>query len=314
MNEIVATSGIQGWYRLEAFTPDENGEEIPDTRRLLADWFPNLITDFGLNAIGTTTSSHNFARVGTGNTAPTVLDTALVAQVASTSTNQSTVNTAQTIAPFYIEQVVTKRFALGAAAGNLAEVGMGSAASGANLWSRALIVDGSNNPTTITILPSEILDVTYKIRIIPPTGDVLGNITLASIVYSYTLRASQVTSANITGWEGFTSSGTDVAALTLTGFSAAFSGAIGPITSNPSGTAFVITSANSDAYSNNSLQRDGNFNWGLNEGNVPGGIRSVAVAFGCCRYQIEFSPVIPKDVNKTLTLKVRHQWARAVIP
>ena len=32
---------VEGWYKFEAVRPD-------GTKRLLADWFPNLITDAGL--------------------------------------------------------------------------------------------------------------------------------------------------------------------------------------------------------------------------------------------------------------------------
>ena len=70
---------VQGFYLIEAVNKD-TGE-----KRIAADWFPNLITDAGLNRMG----SGQFlttCMVGSGQTTPQFTDTSLVAQVASTTT------------------------------------------------------------------------------------------------------------------------------------------------------------------------------------------------------------------------------------
>lgn len=59
---------------------------------------------------------------------------------------------------------LTRQFGEGVAAGIVAEVGAGWAASGDTLFSRALITDGAGNPTTITVLSDEYLTVIYELR------------------------------------------------------------------------------------------------------------------------------------------------------
>ena len=60
---------------------------------------------------------------------------------------------------------------------------------------RALILDGGGSPTTLTILSDETLDVTYTIRVYPPTTDVTGSITLDGVSYGYTIRPCNVSTS-----------------------------------------------------------------------------------------------------------------------
>lgn len=112
--------------------------------------------------------------VGTGSTPPVVTDTTLEGFIASTSTSQggqisNIVNS--TVYPRYVTRAIKKRFN-GAAIANtpLSEVGVAitpSIGTNANathpLASRALIVDALGNPTSITVLADEFLDVTYEL-------------------------------------------------------------------------------------------------------------------------------------------------------
>ena len=84
-NVLTAHSGYAGWFKIEAHRVDANGDEIPGTRRVAADWFPNLITNAGLDFLGTTgpTYVYTYCRVGSGNTAPAFTDPASVAPVAA---------------------------------------------------------------------------------------------------------------------------------------------------------------------------------------------------------------------------------------
>lgn len=308
--ELVVASKIAGWYKLEA-TDVRTGR-----KRVAADWFPNLITDFGVNTLGTNafTTATTYCRVGSGSTAPNVADTALVSQIASTSTLQSSSPAAQSSSPYYSSYTQVKRFGTGVAAGNLTEVGMGSAATGANLFSRALILDGGGSPTTITILPTETLDVTYQYRMYPPTSDVTGSIVIGGVTYNYTLRASNVTSPSY--WVP----NTNPSSVFSSGCSS-YNNVIGSITSSPSGAQGSFDSASVAGYSNNSYQRDYMFGAGLNVSNISGGIRScqfcssilaASSAFGT--YQIDFGASIPKDATKTLSLVFRFSWARKTLP
>ena len=102
--------GICGRFKIEAIRPDGR-------RRLLADWFPNLITDAGLNLIGTSSAWLAAVRVGTGSTTPNVSDTSMQSLVAGTTTLQAFTSSAASVPPYAGLATITRRFAAGVAAG-----------------------------------------------------------------------------------------------------------------------------------------------------------------------------------------------------
>ena len=284
-----------GWFKIEATRPD-------GTRRVLADWFPNLILNGGLDRMGANADYLNWCQVGSGSTAPVATQTALVNQVAGTNTRQNNVNGAQASAPYYGWYRRTYRFAQGVAAGNLSEVGVGWATTG-SLFSRALILDGGGNPTTITVLSDEVLDVTYELRRYPGTVDLTGTVVLDGVTHNWVSRAADVTDQG--SWAGASAMPLDSAL--------AYNGDIGAVTtSKPSGT-FDTLSVTPLAYSSGSYARASTVSAGLNQANFSGGIRSI-VNFGYYggvgRYQIQFNPAIPKDNTKVLSLTIQHTWAR----
>jgi hypothetical protein len=74
------------------------------------------------------------------------------------------------------------------------------AVSGANhrLYSRALILDGALNPTTITVLSNEYLTVYYQQRIQMPLTDASGSVTISGVgTFNYTRRTQNI--QNTTG-------------------------------------------------------------------------------------------------------------------
>ena len=127
-------------------------------------WFHNLVLDTGLErmAIG---SYADRCCVGTGNSTPLASQVALDSFKASTTTAQANSNGIVTTDPVYGWARRTWRFDMGVAAGNISEVGLGW--GNANLWNRALIKDATGNPTTITVLSDEYLDVISEIRCYP---------------------------------------------------------------------------------------------------------------------------------------------------
>lgn len=293
---------MSGWFKIEAVN-SQTGQ-----KRLLADWFPNLITEGGLERLGTA-SIILACQVGSGNAAPTVNDNQLQARVAGTTTIQAFGFSAQPTAPYYGVITNTYRFAAGAAAGNLAEVGVGWTTT-ATLFSRALILDGGGNPTTITVLSNEFLDVSYELRLYPPLTDSNFQLVISGVTYTCVMRASKVTSSE--EWSRWSAGiiGGNAQAFNFVAYNAA----IGAITSGPSGTSGSCSSFSLASYSANSKQRDITINFDLNAGNVAGGIASVQFGSGCrdllgC-YQVSFSPAIPKDNTKTLSLTYRVQWSR----
>ncbi|HHW53750.1 MAG TPA: hypothetical protein GXX13_11310 [Acinetobacter towneri] len=130
--------------------------------------FHNLVLNTGLErmAVGTWIDR---CCVGTGNSTPVASQVALDNFLASTTTTapgaSDTGGIQVTTAPYYWFGRRTWRFAQGAATGNISEVGLGWGNS--NLWNRALIKDANDNPTTITVLADEYLDVVSEVRVYP---------------------------------------------------------------------------------------------------------------------------------------------------
>ena len=86
-------SGMAGYFILQAVNVDTG------TVRHLAD-FENLILDAGLERMGTD-DYLDVCRIGSGNSVPTVLQTALDNKIASTNSVQSNTHGAQGTAPYY---------------------------------------------------------------------------------------------------------------------------------------------------------------------------------------------------------------------
>lgn len=314
--ELILPSAMVGYFKFEAIKPDGR-------KRLLADWFPNLIVDAGLNVIGTSGSWLNQCRVGTGNAAPSTSDTNLQSPLAATTSIQSGETGNSGSPDYYSWSRIRYRFAAGVAAGNLTEVGIGSTTV---LFSRALILDGDGNPTTLTVLSDETLDVTYEIRHYPPTGDINGSINISgSGNHDYVLRGANIDSAS-TWLAGATLTGS-AAAMVGGGYTAsnsviAYNGSIGANTDQPSGSSSAVSPSNL-AYGDGNLYRDFQATFGLTEGNLAGGISALQFSFGsrstsigprsCGQMQMSFDPPIPKTNTQSLNLVFRHTWGRRTI-
>lgn len=311
MNVInLPPAGCEGYYTLTAHKVDAVGNVI--SSRKLAGPFKNLIVDQGLDRMG----DHDFyiysCQVGSGNATPDPADTSLQTWVAGVNGVFSTNKTVQaSSAPYYVALINTYRFGVGVAAGNLSEVGVGWGTSGATLYSRALIVDSGGTPTTITVLSDEVLDVTYELRVYPPTTDVTGTITISGNDYDYIIRAcsiNQAKSAVGVGWGSESNSGSSAG---LGWGQEAYSGAISTIFSQPSGQIGGASSRTAAAYTGGTYYRDLQYVYSITS--VTSAIRSVIWASGFSTYQTQFDPPIPKDNTNQLTLVFRHSWARRSI-
>ncbi len=312
--EFFVCSRMEGRFKMEAVNA-RTGK-----KRFLAE-FPNLITDAGLNFLGENATWLAACRVGTGNTAPSVGDTNLVAHVAGTTSVQSSSNTAQATPPYYGAATKTWRFTEGQAAGNLAEVGIASSAtSGAGtLWSRALILDGVGNPTTITVLSDEYLDVTYQIRVKPPLTDVVTSFNINGTPYGVTIRAADVTNAAWGPGSGFGNGAAGGLSPNPAVGAVLYNNVMGPITGIPTGNQTdSATTVSNLGYSSGSFYREAVATWGLTDGNLTGGaggIKSAKIGLGSSGgsfgyMQMEFDTIIPKTSSEILTLTFRHTWAR----
>ena len=304
MMKNVIRPKLTGRFRLTVIRPD-------GMKRVAAD-FPNLILDAGLNRIGTG-GFLTYAQVGSGSTAPTVTDTALEEYLGHTSTQQEFTAGNSGSAPYYGWFRKEWRFAAGVAAGNISEVGIGWGTNN-NLFSRALVVDAEGDPTTITVLSDEVLDVAYEMRMYVPTEDTEFDVTIGGVEYAVVGRAAQASSV---AWSPQNLGQYGTGSNFSPGMTP-YSGSINAITGQPSGTNASIGNATTlDAYSNNSKQRKANWVVPLSNGNVEGGgIKSVMLdaPYMLGYYQFEFDAKIPKDATKVMTLSATFSWDRGTIP
>lgn len=303
---MISKTAFQGYFKFETFKVDAAGSELEGSRRIVADWFPNLVLDGGLERIGVSADWLARCQVGSGSAPVTPTQTSLTSLLGSTTASVNNVSGAQASSPFFGWRRKTYRFSEGVAAGNVSEVGVGWTSSPAGLFSRALVVDSTGNPTTITVLPDEALDVTYEIRILIPEVDSTGIVTLAGIDHTWICRAAaaadvQVWAPNLNG------------SIVSFDLSTVYNGAIGSLTGRPSGTSAQISAVTS-AYSANSRKRRVTASASLTQGNVSGGIRSIIIHPGSSAnigsFQIEFNPPIPKTSTRVFSLIMETSWGR----
>lgn len=298
---------VSGRYQITA-------SKLDGRSRVLADWFENLILDAGLVELGyrqcTTVCS-----VGTGNSEPVATQTALGSLLASTSTVNSQVVNFSSTPPYYGFNRKTFRFPLGGVVGTIAEVGVGW---GAGLFSRSLIKDSNGAPTTITLLPDEVLDVTYELRLYAPTVDRVESLVINGTTHTVTTRAIGVTSPG-PGWtgeqyEGYIGGIVRVARDYYGYYNASYG--LAPVTGSPFPGGILNVSEGvyggifNDAYTGNKTVTGGQV-LGLNNANLTGGIGRVEVRTqNLGLYQMHFSPAIPKTSAHTLRLNIAVSWDR----
>jgi len=292
--------------------------------------FENLITNNGLNMVGTT--APDAVGVGTGTTPPSVSDTALQSEVAlTTGVSGAPIIRNPAIWPtvLYTEGGRTYRFAAGLATGTLTEVGVGKRLTGPerlDVYSRALIVDGDGDPVSITVLADEILDVTYVLRHYLPvwedaSDDVDTILTLSGIDYDVKMRPSNVNSSGGWGCYPLGSVPTIAELMFRTGTAAGTPPSLGAVTDtlvNP-GSVGSPSDLTAVSYVDSSLTRETTVTAALGSANLAYGLRGVeigwplsysATAHLMSRWQATITPAIPKDDTKILSFGISMSWAR----
>lgn len=303
---------VSGIYHFAKGKVDSNGVPIPDSHRRLGS-FKNLITDGGMDhiyntlGIGTLSTKDMFALcfVGTGNTTPAFSDSQLVAFLAQDNgaVTSSTVYVNDSDGHYW-RHLRTYRFNAGTATGNIAEVGIGRRND--LLFSRALILDGGGLPTTITVLADEYLDVTYEFRnyIDPNTYSVVA--TISGVPYDVDYLPSDVDNApNIMYPIAGSPSGSGIMRVYPTDVLGTLTGV--PTPNSPAEADLGLTIG---SYISGSYYVDLTGDYTLSQANFTGGIGSMQIECMQAKYQFNFSPKIPKDATKVLSLTVRLSWAR----
>lgn len=307
--------GLTGHFSLDIYNP-ETGEHRQYE-------FDNIITNGGLDRLGSAQGTSTaatmvvgYVQVGTGSTAPAVTDSALATYLAGTD-RYFTSSASYGGAPDYYTAVqFSWQFNQGVAAGNLSEIGVGWASSG-SLFSRALILDGGGNPTTITVTAIEFLTVNYTLRMYPPLTDATGTISLDGSDYDYIVRACGVNGGNwgSHGVSGYASYQGSLNAWAYTGDITTVTGA------TPAGSSSALGSGTPTraAYSAGTYKLSMTCSASIGVWNLAGGIRSITFDMSGwlnppgayqMRWQCQFNPKIPKDNTKTLSLTFDVAWAR----
>jgi hypothetical protein len=298
---------LAGQYRM-VLTRD--GEVTKDT-----DWFDNMVLDQGLDYIGTSLSPSSGVfvnltpqlSIGTGTTAVAAGQTALVAFTAAH--NQTGVTTTTNVgSPTYASQNDNVYvFAQGAVVGNMAEVGVGLATgNGTGLFSRALIVDGSGTPTTLTVTSFDQLTVYYRLTVTPSVSDATGSVTLNSISYGWTGRIA------VAGSWRFDIHDLQVGNVQVQSVKGS-DAALGAITGNLTGTSLTIGGiSGTPSYTPGNYYIDQTFVFAPSDAVDAGGIGGMQFIYmqGYELYQYLFATPIPKLNTQTLTLVFRYSWSR----
>ena len=207
---------------------------------------------------------------------------------------------------------------------NISEVGLASNYSNTTtyyLCTRALIKDSQGNPTTITILSGEILEVYYKLWQVFDTTDKVGTINLldgvgGSVAYNYKLRLCAV---GTNTYQNIIALPTSGAVNHGFGNSFVFSSDLSAITTKPFEAATIgdyngFTYLGSDGqYTPNSFKRIIYYNSGINGTNTS--FRGVVAPTSMGAYQIRFGSVaddspITKTNTQTLSIPVEISWGR----
>lgn len=296
---------------------DGNPVRLSDPE-IVVPWQHNLITDAGLDYLGTSTADLlGYCRLGTSNTTPANSDTQLGAQVGYSNTNGASDVTGFSTDSSYAYRRVTRRFGAGVVDGvNLAEVGMGPGSSN-SLFSRALLKDTNGDPTTITLDEDEILDVIYELRL-------YANLTPVTGTYDIDGVSTTVTITPI-GWGGNAWAPGNIGYGAVFGVSSSSPG-IRQVASPTEDYTSAASSGNFigtgtwGSYTPGTYSRQQQISFSLSQGNFATGIggfrygkstfASPADISGIGQFAVKFDPKIQKDNTKTGQITVGVSWGR----
>jgi hypothetical protein len=176
------------------------------------------------------------------------------------------------------------------------------------------VVDGVGTPTTIEKLADDILDVEYFFRTYPPLDDVLGAINISGSSYDYTGRAASVNNVHASSGPWSSNYHLSMAFSLTQACAVAETNILGARTAAPAGRVSRGTTPPMLPYVDNSLQRDCTFEFSLSEANFASGLGAVCPfrrpSWDNPKYQFAFTPKIPKDNTKVLSLTFRQSWGR----
>lgn len=310
-----ANMGMAGEFRCVVKRAD-------GSKKLDTGYQKNLILNQGLDFFGGNNGSDMMAYcvIGSGNSQPVYtqnkLDTAVLGVSGTDSSTKNDYNAA-TDGNLYKTNKVRKYSFTGLNNVNISEVGIASSYSNTTtyyLCTRALIKDSSGNPTTITVLPGEQLDIYYKLWAVYDVNDKTGQLNLlngtgSSVAYKYQLRLANVGSNSY-----YLSEYNSVSpANSSDRYQRVCSDDLSAITQSPTNKLGEVSNSTMGNYVASSYKKTALLTFAVNEAN--GSIRTVVLnaRIGC--WQIRFGSVaddspINKTNTQTLSIPIEFSWGR----
>lgn len=153
-------------------------------------WFPNLITNQGLDQIFQGPFYHNYrVYIGSGSTAASFTDTSMETYIAQNDTSGvgDGAQVSGTAPDWEYSQVTSKRFYAGNGVGTVREIAMGQSDNdtGSNIFNHVIL------GTPIDKGVDNVLDVLFRLTVWPPTSDVNGTATIEGVSYDTIVRGSK---------------------------------------------------------------------------------------------------------------------------
>lgn len=316
-----ANMGMAGEFRV--VVKRANGSTKIDTG-----YQKNLILNQGLDFFGggKGTDMMAYCVIGSGNSQPVYtqnkLDTAITGVVGSVASYKYDYDAARD-GNLYKTNKVCKYSFTGLNNVNVSELGLASTYSNATtyfLCTRALIKDSQGNPTTITVLSGEVLEIYYKLWAVYDVTDKTGQINLldglgASIAFNYVLRLAYVGVKNCYISDDYPPFGLgvyyrdpiNIQALIL------FNGDIGTIQNKPSGSDIGRGGFTKSVYDIGSYKL--RITVPLDVGTGNGNIRSILLGTSQGFYQMRLGKLdddspLTKTATQTLTIPFEASWGR----
>ncbi len=305
----------QGFFTLEAVGRSgrvRRSVRFPDS----VGPFPNLILNQGLDRFGTEGGPRLYSRfwVGTGTKPVDPTDTSLMQPVGG-SMGIAVADASDVGNSGPPDYYTYRRFAKVSEVGqfgnaNLTEVGIGYTQAD-SLFSRALIVDATGNPTAFPIGDDEQLRITYELRIYPPLQDQHFEVDIVGL-RQVTVRPLAVSTASQWAPTAINSNTPGPGIVNYTSVRP-YDGGLSDITaSTPQGG--VISSMNSGTHSTFNYD-PGSYRlgfrriWGSTNGSSDQ-ITTMDVTLGSGKFQVMYDPPLAKTDTQTMYLDFETSWGR----
>lgn len=310
-----ANIGMAGEFRVVV-------KRVDGSTKIDTGYQKNLILNQGLDFFGGGNGSDmmNCCVIGSGNSQPVYtqnkLDTAIQGVFGANFSTKYDYDAARD-GNLYKTNKVNKYSFTGLNNVNVSELGLASTYSNATtyfLCTRALIKDSQGNPTTITVLSGEILEVYYKLWAVFDTTDKIGQINLldgvgGSVAYNYKCRIANVGDrlyADIARYINFVVNNNS-AYLYYNNED------IATINSKPSGSSATVSSYTANPYNAGDYKKTYNLTYGVGIAN--GKVRTLLPYMIGMMWQIRFGSVaddspINKTNTQTLSIPIEFSWGR----